>query len=166
VQGAQSSIEHLTSENAGLKEKLEHLYKERERKPERQNLGELAKIAAMAASGDDPEFIKVVEGEPLLQMFPVQITKKLEAALRRRLGRLGAAGFQMSLFDLLSEARDANSLPEEAIDLAHTIRKQRNIIAHFDVDSTTTPARTLLVLFAASVLWPYLTQWPEGGDTN
>ena len=57
-------------------------------------------------------------------------------------------------------------LTEEAIDLGHTIRKQRNIIAHSDVDPITNPARTLLVLFAASVLWPYLTQWPEGGDTN
>lgn len=156
----------MTSENARLREKLEQLHEERERVPERQNLGELAKAATMAATEDDPEFIKVVEREPLVQMFPVQITRKFEAALRRRRRRLDAAGAEMSLFDLLSEARDANNLPDEAIDLAHTIRKQRNIIAHSDVDPITNPARTPLVLFAASVLWPYLTQWPEGGDTN
>lgn len=131
---------------------------EKKRVPEHKSLGELAKAAAIAATDDDEGFVRAVERLPLTSMFAVEVAKKMEVALRLRLG-VGMA--DMSLFDLISEARASGLLPDEAIDLAHTIRRQRNFIAHYEIDPVTNPARILLVLFAASVLWPYLTQWKE-----
>ena len=131
---------------------------EKKRVPEHKSLGELAKAAAIAATDDDEGFVRAVERLPLTSMFAVEVAKKMEVALRLRLG-VGMA--DMSLFDLISEARALELLPDEAIDLAHTIRRQRNVIAHYEIDPVTNPARILLVLFAASVLWPYLTQWKE-----
>lgn len=120
------------------------------------SIGQLAKEAAKNSTGGNERFARVVDRFPLDAMFPLQIAKSLEAALRYRLEN---SDRDASLFDLISEARDAELLPDEAFDLAHTIRRQRNMLAHYEVDPRTQPGRILLVLFASAILWPYLTDW-------
>jgi hypothetical protein len=72
---------------------------------------------------------------------------------------LGCEDRSLSLHDLITQAKDAALLPEEAIDLAHTIRKQRNIMAHDRLDARTHAGRVMFALFAASILW---SQLPDG----
>ena len=60
------------------------------------------------------------------------------------------------LFTLLQLSQKANLLPDNAIDLAHTIRKQRNQIIHNIVPADTYHVRNCLVLIAAFLLWPQL----------
>jgi hypothetical protein len=55
-------------------------------------------------------------------------------------------------------AKDADLLSQEAINLAHIIRSQRNILAHEKIDIRTHQARVLLMLFAAAVLWSLLPE--------
>ncbi len=147
------------SEMQRMERKIQLL--ETQKAPAQKNLGELARTAAKMATGEDPDFVRTVDGLQLNPMFPLEIAKQIERHLR---DRLEATDPQMSLFDLLQEVRDRELLPDEAIALAHTIRRQRNILAHYEVDPVTNPARTLLVLFAASVLWPYLTHWEAGAE--
>jgi hypothetical protein len=144
----------VQSELARLKEQVRLL--EQREVPKVQKLGDLARAAAKVATGEDQDFVDLVDRLSLSPIFPLEITKQIEKHLRDRLDNFDP---KASLFDLLVDARERELLPDEALDLAHTIRRQRNILAHSEVDPVTNPARTLLVLFAGAVLWPYLTQW-------
>ena len=64
----------------------------------------------------------------------------------------------LSLHDLITMARDSESLTEKGIDLAHTIRRHRNILTHENTDGRTHSARVLLCLFAAALLWPEFSE--------
>jgi hypothetical protein len=66
--------------------------------------------------------------------FPIELAKRLEHKLRVL---LACADRSLKLHDLITQAKDAEFLTEEAIDLAHIIRKQRNIIAHEQLDART-----------------------------
>ena len=74
----------------------------------------------------------------------------LEEVLRERL-RIGKD--QANLHELISQAAEAEMLSRDGVDLAHTIRKQRNLFAHSKSDRQTGPAREFLTLFAAALLW-------------
>ncbi|MBM4302300.1 MAG: DUF4145 domain-containing protein [Deltaproteobacteria bacterium] len=63
-----------------------------------------------------------------------------------------------NLYELITQARDADILTDEAIQLAHLIRRHRNITAHEQVDIRTKEARVLLVLLSAALLWPLLPE--------
>jgi alkylated DNA nucleotide flippase Atl1 len=60
------------------------------------------------------------------------------------------------LFTLIRLAKDSGQMIDDAIDLAHTIRKQRNQIIYQNVSVETYHARNCLVLIAALLLWPQL----------
>lgn len=66
-----------------------------------------------------------------------------------------------NLYELITQAYDAEVLSKEQIDLAHIIRKQRNIAAHQNENQRNLAARTLLTLFAAALLWPDLSRHQE-----
>jgi len=87
--------------------------------------------------------------------FPIELVKGLEHKLRVL---LACADRSLKLHDLIMQAKDVEFLSAEAIDLAHIIRKQRNIIAHERLDVRTHVGRILFSLFAASLLWPQLLE--------
>ncbi|MDA3832864.1 MAG: hypothetical protein PF495_05660 [Spirochaetales bacterium] len=60
------------------------------------------------------------------------------------------------LFTLIRLAEDNGLLQNNAVDLAHLIRKTRNQIIHNSVPVETYHARNCLVLNAAGLLWPQL----------
>lgn len=60
------------------------------------------------------------------------------------------------LFTLIRLAEDSGLLQDNAVDLAHLIRKIRNQIIHNSVPVGTYHARNCLVLHAACLLWPQL----------
>lgn len=97
------------------------------------------------------EFIGILERCKIDGSLPIEVSKSLEKRLRKKLKTP-----EGNIFELLSEARDAELLSEEALDFAHTIRRQRNIVAHSDVSQEETLARILIVLFSSALLWPRL----------
>lgn len=112
-----------------------------------------AKEVAVHATGNDPEFSKAIERLSFDATFPIEISKIIEKHLRKLLG-INDRG--LSLYDLLAQARDSEKLSEEGVDLAHTIRRQRNIAAHEQIDNQTHTGRVMVVLFASAVLWRQL----------
>jgi hypothetical protein len=110
---------------------------------------------AKAATGNDRDFCHFVDAlpTPLGDEAVSEIYKRLEKTLR---GILQTPGGR--LYELIQQAREMEIITEEARDLAHTIRRQRNTLAHQDVDRRTRRARVTLVMLAASLLWPLLPE--------
>jgi len=117
---------------------------------------ELCRLKAIETTGNDPVFISMLACLRLDSTFPIELGKCLDRKLREL---LDTDDRSLNLHDLIMQVKDVELLPEEAIDLAHAIRKQRNIMAHDRPDARTHAARVLYTLFAASLLWPYL---PDG----
>lgn len=113
----------------------------------------VCKDLAEVATGANTFFMEKISPLPLDGTFPIELGKYLEDKLRTL---LECPDRSLSLHDLIMQAKDAELLPDEAIDMAHTIRKQRNIAAHSRLDPQVQVARVLLCLFAASILWPQL----------
>jgi hypothetical protein len=62
----------------------------------------------------------------------------------------------MTLHEILKYAKEEGLLPDEAIDLAHSIRKQRNLFAHGQLNQNQKTIRSISVLIDSSLLWSYL----------
>ena len=107
------------------------------------------------STGGDKDFCAFADDIKIDRTAVLQTTIFLEETLRRLLGEKNKS---LSLHDLLMRAKDADLLSQEAINLAHIIRSQRNILAHEKVDIRTHQARILLMLFAFAVLWPLLPE--------
>jgi alkylated DNA nucleotide flippase Atl1 len=60
------------------------------------------------------------------------------------------------LFSLINRASESGILKDDAVDLAHFIRKQRNQIIYNRVSKETYDLRNRLVLISACLLWPQL----------
>jgi Homing endonuclease associated repeat len=111
--------------------------------------------SAKEASGQDDKFCSIVDKLPLDKSFPIDLAKELERELRQL---LNCNDRNATLGLLLRQAKDNNSLTEMGIDLAHTIRKQRNFLAHEEIiDQKALHAQIFLCLFAAALLWPELS---------
>lgn len=108
---------------------------------------------AISSTGNDGTFELTLKRIGMDNTFPIEFCKVLEHCLRNM---LKTNDRELSLYELLSQARDAELMPDEAFDLAHSIRKQRNVLAHHDVDARTRKIRILYVITAASLLWPHL----------
>jgi hypothetical protein len=80
-----------------------------------------------AATGNDRDFCHFVDAlpTPLGDEAVSEIYKRLERTLR---GILYTPGGR--LYELIQQARETEIITEEARDLAHTIRRQRNTLAH------------------------------------
>lgn len=106
---------------------------------------------AKEATGRDIKFSSLVDRLKLNESLPIDLVKELGRELRHL---VNCEDRGISLHDLLMQARDAGVLTERGIDLAHLIRKQRNVMAHENTDKRTHQAQILLCLFAAALLWP------------
>ena len=114
-------------------------------------LEKLVKEAAKDATGRHPKFTTLVDRYSLNQNLPNEFVKQLERELRKILDTDDRG---LTLHDLITMAKDAELLTEKGIDLAHSLRKHRNILTHENTDPRTYQARVLLCLFAAALLWP------------
>lgn len=126
--------------------------------PSQPDLKENVAALAMMTTGNDAVFKLTLDRLALDSSLPIEFSKIIEHSLRVI---MKAKDPDLSLYDLLVQARDAELLSDEAMDLAHTIRKQRNIIAHQHVETRTKQMRILFVLCAASLLWPHLGKQPN-----
>ena len=115
----------------------------------------LVKEAAKDATGREAKFCALIDRLRVNDSLPNELTKLMERELRRM---LSCDEQNQNLHDLITLARDSESLTERGIDLAHTIRKHRNILTHDNTDARTHNARVLLCLFAASLLWPEFSE--------
>lgn len=106
-------------------------------------------------TGNDKDFSNFIDKLKIDKNAPNEITKYLTLTLRNMLGINDRV---TDLYGLINQARDANILNEEARNLANLIRTQRNIITHDDIDQRTDQPRIMLILFAASLLWPLLPE--------
>jgi hypothetical protein len=82
--------------------------------------------------------------------LPVTLARKLELDLRAKLNEYGMVSFH----ELINKAGEANHLSQEGIDLAHSVRKQRNMALH-DAnrpDASVKSARLARNLFCLSAM--------------
>ncbi len=84
--------------------------------------------------------------------LPVELCRIIEKHLAHVLNSSGA------FYDLIVQCRDAQLLDEDDVGLAHSLRKQRNIVAHSSVNERTKIGRALFCLFAAALLFPKLPE--------
>jgi hypothetical protein len=110
---------------------------------------------AVETSGNDEWFQQIITDVRLTRDFAMLMVPRLEHALRDVLGIDDED--RVSLFEMISQARDGQLLTEDAIDMAHLLRKQGNILKHGKPEPRTIPARGLLSLYAAAILWPELS---------
>jgi hypothetical protein len=134
-----------------IKQETNRIIKENAPKDFNSYLKELVKNA----TGGDRDFCVIIDRIGFSKSAPIEITKHLESALRNL---LAIKDRNIKLHELIARGRDSEILSDEAIQLAHLIRRQRNILAHEDVDQRTNSARIILVLFAAALLWPLLPE--------
>ena len=115
-------------------------------------LPQLVKWAVQGSGGSRP-FLAEITRIGNLDRFPIEVAVSLERTLRQRLG----CDEEMSLYDLLVLSEDSGLLTSQAMDLAHLIRKQRNIAAHSFGSGEVERSRACLCLFAFCLLWRELT---------
>jgi hypothetical protein len=102
------------------------------------------------ASGNHPQFIAILDQLKFNSSLPIELVKVIESVLRELVKGAPADG----IHDLLTQARDQGIFQDDrALDLAHLIRKQRNLIAHSTVDPKSTSAIVILCLCAAGLMW-------------
>jgi len=117
-----------------------------------ESLDHFVKAVAAEATMNDVEFTLLLEHIEIRDM-PIALARQLEEECRKL---LRVNDERTSFADLLADISDSNMLPRDAIDLAHIIRKQRNIVAHEERARGQKTARAVLTLMAASLLWPEL----------
>jgi hypothetical protein len=110
---------------------------------------------AVETAGSDERFQQILDEVKLTKDFAMLIVPSLEQALRHILNISEAD--KISLFELIAQAKDGQILSDDAVDMAHLLRKQGNILKHGNPDPKTIPARRLLSLYAAAILWPELS---------
>lgn len=148
---AEAEAERLRSANAALQTEVS----KRAGPSDAASFERLVKEAAKEATGRDAKFCALIDRMKVNDSLPNEFVKLMERELRRV---LSCDDRNQSLHDLITLARDSESLTEKGIDLAHTIRRHRNILTHENTDARTHNARVLLCLFAASLLWPEFSE--------
>ena len=162
----QSSIESLRAESQTKDEEIAILKTEREKLlSENKRLsaeaktssdgdrGQMIRELALEVTGHDQTFGEAIGDLKIDATLPLQVGRKVENLLTQTLHSSG------TFYELITECDDAEMLDEESVDLAHIIRKQRNVNVHPVglVDPKTELGRGLLCLFCASLLFPKLT---------
>jgi len=114
---------------------------------------------ASQATGNEEKFSAFLRTLSLDNDLPLNVGEQLTIELKMLL-RLPKDDKSQNLDSLIREASRRDLLPNGAADMAHLIRKQRNMVAHPSpaVSKKTLPARTILCLFAAALLWPELPE--------
>jgi len=116
---------------------------------------DLLKKMAIEATGSDSLFMRTIDPLPLDTTLPIQLSIQIEQELKRV---MRISDENVNFADLIGQAREAEIVDKQLADLCHLIRKQRNILAHETVHPKTIPARVILCLFAAALLWPNLPE--------
>lgn len=101
-------------------------------------------------TGGNEKFCLIADRLRLDATLPIQMLKELNSELRRV---LNCDEPNATTYSLLMQAKDADVLTPRGLDLAHIIRKQRNIVAHEVADGYALQLRILLCLFAAALQW-------------
>lgn len=98
----------------------------------------------------DASVLAIARGVARSNDLPVTLARKLELDLRAKLNEYGMVSFH----ELINRAGEANYLSQEGIDLAHSIRKQRNMALHdaTRTDSSVQSARLARNLFCLSAM--------------
>ena len=149
---SQNTLKNSQLESDQLRQEIREL-KQQVNSNDGETLEELIQKLAISSTGNDQAFELTLDRIAIDSTFPMEICKVLEHSLRNM---LKTDDRELSLYDLLSQARDAEIMVDEAFDLAHSIRKQRNVLAHRDIDERTRRIRIFYVVAAASLLWPHL----------
>ena len=115
---------------------------------------EAVKEIALECLGNDPVFDDQVEKLSIGSTLPVEVAKIIENHLKQVLSS------ENSFYELLEECKDSEMLEQDILDIAHIIRKQRNVVAHHDLseDKRTRMARAIFCLFGAVFLLPKLPE--------
>lgn len=144
-------INQLQAENRRLSETIVPSNTDRE---------DIVKEMVLEVTGNDQVFGEKIRTLQIDGTLPIQIVSIIENHLKKVLNSYG------TLYDLIVECDDAEMLDEESVNLAHTIRKQRNIIAHQSgpVDPRIELGRGLFCLFGASLLFPKIPEIREPTD--
>lgn len=110
---------------------------------------------AIDAASRDAHFAGIVRDRDIDASLALTLQGELSQALAYL---MPGTDETTSLHDLLTYARAHEVLTQDELDLAHVVRKQRNVVAHPGKSQHSTKVRVLLVLFAAALLWPELTK--------
>ncbi len=105
---------------------------------------------AKEASGGNKKFCLLVDRLSFNHSLPISLLAEMEKELRRA---LKCRDHSVTLYDLLIQAENEGILTSKELDLAHSIRKQRNLLAHEVIEKETLVARLIFCLFAAALLW-------------
>ncbi|HIE73604.1 MAG TPA: hypothetical protein EYQ06_04940 [Flavobacteriales bacterium] len=117
------------------------------------NIEQDIKNIAKKCAGSNKAFNKIIDDVEFNHSLPISIQNSVEKCLRRK---LSIKPNDLNFFELISIGRDKGLLNDEALDYLHTIRKQRNIFAHTEVDAQTRFSRISFVLNSAALLWSHL----------
>ena len=140
------SIEQLQAENRRLYEETSA--------PFNADRDETVKEMASEVTGNHRVFGEYFRNISIEADLPQKLGNTLESHLKRLLDSDG------SFYELIAECHDDQIFDSEYVDLAHALRKQRNIVAHLDKPENPRIARgrALFCLFGASLLFPELPE--------
>ena len=156
LSGSQTSLQLAEREQAEMKSHLERVERQLAKSQSIQPFNDQLKQNAIDATGGDDKFRLLLEELNIDRSLPIDITRAMEAEFRQL---LNPTENDLTIYDLIREASEGNELPDDAIGLAHLIRKQRNIIAHQEIHRNTYQAWVILCMFAAALLWPEFPEW-------
>jgi len=111
------------------------------------------KNIAKKCAGSSNSFGNIIDNVEFNSTLPINLQNSIEKCLRRK---LGVKSNDLNFFDLILKVKNKGLLNEEAVDYLHSIRRQRNLFAHTEVNTQTRFARILFVLNSAALLWPHL----------
>lgn len=155
IQSLRAEFGKKDQENTELHRQIEHLQTENRRLSHKTSVSpddrdEIVKEMALEVTGNDPVFGEAIKNFQIDGTLPLQIAKIIENHLKQLLNSDG------TFYELIQECDDAQLLDEDSVSLAHSIRKQRNMVAHSHgpVDPRIKTGRDLFCLFAASLLFP------------
>lgn len=142
------------NETEEIKNDYARLLKESMQQPG-DSLNENIKKLAVLSTGNNKTFECALNAIGISEQFPSEFQKIL---MHRLCDMLSEEYNTLNLFELLERAKESDLIPSEALDLAHTIRKQRNVFMHHDIDPNTRQIRILYFVIAYSLLWPHLEE--------
>ena len=163
-------VEKLKQEISSLKVQIESVSEERDdymsllgnmhkqlndisTKETPRDIEEDIKNIAKKCTGSSNSFSNIIDNVEFNNTLPINLQNSIEKCLRRK---LGVKSNDLNFFELIIKVKNKGLLNEEALDYLHSIRKQRNLFAHTEVNTQTRFSRILFVLNSAALLWPHL----------
>ena len=164
IQFLRNQLAERDEEGHALQDKYDQLKEEYDRlsgEPSEQPYSDRDEVVmemAMEAMGHDRVFGEQLRNLRIDGTLPLKIASLMEGHLKNLLQSEGP------LSGLLREVDDNEILDRFAVDIAHTLRKQRNKVAHpgEPEDPRIEKGRALFCLFGAALLFPELPEIDEG----